>query len=163
MSKKPAVSLIRSVYLAIVFLASVAGGWFFGDAVRLAEKPSEYIGVMFSILGASLFAVISIVGDPSMLVSGSARSAWNNAKAIQDELHRFNFLFYVYLITLFLLVASEVAENAKWVSWYWLSNAFTGFAIAGFLLSLAMPADFMALQRRRLQQEINVRAKAQPK
>ena len=127
--------------------------------MRLAEKPAEYIGVIFSILAASLFAVVSIVGDPGMLVSGSARAAWENAKEIQRELHQFNVLFYIYLITLALLVVSELAEAANWQCWYWLTNVFTGFAIGGFLLSLSLPIAFQKLQQRRLEQEINSRRK----
>lgn len=158
MSSDRPVSKKRAAILILVIIASLVGGYFLGDDVRIAEKPAEYVGLIFSILAASLFAVISIVGDPSMIVSGSTRTAWVNAKEVQKELHKFNFLFYVYLITLGLLVASELAEYAKFEKFYWLTNVFTGFAIGGFLWSLTLPSDFMNLQKRRLQQEIDSRA-----
>lgn len=148
----------RITFYAAVVAVSAAGAWFFGDEIRNAEKPSEYIAVIFSILAASLFAVISIVGDPGMLASGSQASAWVNAREIQKELHRFNILFFIYLITLGLLVASEVIEFAEWEGWYWLTDVYAGCAIAGFLMSFSLPVDFMSLQRRRLEQEIKSRS-----
>lgn len=156
---KRKVSLPRTAFVFGAIAAGVIGGYFLGDAIREAEKPSEYIAVIFSILAASLFAVISIVGDPGMLTSGAAANAWVNAREIQKELHRFNLLFYAYLITLGLLVASEVIEHAKWASWFWVTKLFAGFAISSFILSFALPLDFMRLQRRRLEQEIAARTK----
>ncbi|WP_430254212.1 hypothetical protein [Neorhizobium sp. DAR64872/K0K18] len=153
------ISKRRIAFIAVTVIASVAGGYFFGDAIRAAEKPNEYIAVVFSILAASLFAVVSIVGDPGMLPSGSTSAAWVNARDLQKQLHRFNGLFFLYLITLGLLVVSEVIESSKWEKWYWVTDVYAGLAIGGFLLSFALPFDFMALQRRRLEQEIEMRSR----
>lgn len=157
MANKSGISVKKIFEMIAILAISIIGGYFLGDHVRASEKPSEYIAVIFSILAASLFAVISIVGDPGMLISGSAKKAWQNARELQKELYKFYYLFYLYLITLGLLVASELAEHAGWCRLYWLSNLFTGCAIAGFLLSFRLPADFKALQKRRLEQEINSR------
>lgn len=154
------VSRRRVSFLSAVIAISCAGGYFFGEALRLAEKPNEYIATIFSILAASLFAVVSIVGDPGMLPSGSTSAAWTTARDLQRQLHRFNVLFFLYLITLGLLVASEVIESAEYESFYWVTNIYAAFAIAGFLLSFALPFDFMALQKRRLEQEIKLRNRA---
>jgi hypothetical protein len=152
----------RLVFLVAVLILAIAGGYCIGDEIRAAEKPNEYIAVIFSILAASLFAVVSIVGDPGMLPSGSTATAWTNARDLQKQLQNFNGLFLLYLLTLGLLVASEVIEHAQWVSLYWVSNVYAGFAIAGFLLSFALPFDFAALQRRRMEQEIQMRTRARP-
>lgn len=149
----------RLAWITLVVAVSTMGGYFFGDAIRLAEKPNEYIAVIFSILAASLFAVVSIIGDPGMLPSGSSSAAWVNARDIQRQLHRFNGLFLLYLVTLGLLVVSEVIESSKWEAWYWVTDVYAGLAIGGFLLSFALPFDFMALQKRRLEQEIQLRTR----
>lgn len=153
------ISARRIAFLLIVLIASVAGGYFLGDDIRAAEKPNEYIAVIFSILAASLFAVVSIVGDPGMLPSGSSAAAWTSARDLQKQLHGFNGLFLLYLLTLGLLVASEVIEHSKWEKLYWLTDVYATFAIAGFLLSFALPFDFMALQKRRMEQEIQNRTR----
>lgn len=41
-----------------------------GEVLRQSEKPSEYIALVFSILAASIFAIISILGDPGNLLRG---------------------------------------------------------------------------------------------
>jgi drug/metabolite transporter (DMT)-like permease len=152
------ISWRRIVFFVVVVALSIAGGYYLGDDIRAAEKPNEYIAVIFSILAASLFAVVSIVGDPGMLPSGSSATAWTNARELQKQLHVFNGLFLLYIFTLGLLVASEVIEHAKWEWLYWVTNVYAGFAIAGFLMSFALPFDFMALQERRMEQEINLRS-----
>ena len=153
------VSLKRILALAVLIAISAATAYFFSDAVRLSEKPSEYIAVVFSILAASLFAVVSIVGDPSMIMPGNARAAWESAKAIQEDLQRFNYLFLWYLVTLGLLVITEVVEHQQAQCLYWVFYVFTFFATFGFLVSLALPFEFSQIQRSRLQQEFNARQK----
>lgn len=152
-------SKTRLVFYVVTLAIAMYGGYELGEPVRLAEKPAEYVAVIFSILAAALFAVVAIVGDPGMLAPGSTASAWVNAREIQKELHKLNFLFFIYLTTLGLLVASEIAESSGADSWYWLTNVFAGFAIWGFLLSFGLPIDFMSLQKRRLEQEISSRSK----
>ncbi len=138
--------------------SAIFGGYEFGDAIRLAEKPSEYIAVIFSILAAALFAVVAIVGDTGMLAPGSTAKAWVNARETQKELHKLNFLFFVVPHHARLLVVSEIIEFNNAEDWYWLTRVYAGAAIWGFLLSFGLPIDFMALQKRRMEQEIANRA-----
>jgi len=154
----PKISCVRVAVVAAILLISAGAAFYFGDDFRLSEKPSEYIGVVFSILAASLFAVVSIIGDPSMIVSGNSRHAWENGKVLQKEMQKFNILIIWYLLTLGFLVVSEVAEHSKYANFYWTTSALVFFATSGFLFSLFVPFDFAQIQRRRLQQEINARS-----
>lgn len=147
----------RILFLLLVLGLSGVGAYFTGDALRLSEKPSEYIGLVFSILAASLFAVVSIVGDPGMLASGPTKEAWVNARELRRELAQFNALFVWYLITLALLVISEVVEHAKIECLFWTFHVFAFCSISGFILSLALPFEFSRIQKRRLEQEIDSR------
>lgn len=128
-----------------------------GEALRVSEKPSEYIGLVFSILAASLFAIISIVGDPGMLLPGSWRGAWEQAKDVQLRLLRLTYLFVLYLIVLGLLVASEVVEAKQLCDWYFLHDLLAYTAILAFILSLWLPFEIKDIQIKRLQQEIDAR------
>jgi len=141
----------------VVAVAIALGASCFGKELRLSEKPSEYIGLTFSILAASLFAVVSIVGDPSMLLPGNWRVGWESAKSIQAQLHRLNLLFLWYVVTLGLLVVSEVIDYAKWTNFYFVFNILAFFSAFGFVISFALPFELSRIQRDRLEQEINQR------
>jgi predicted membrane channel-forming protein YqfA (hemolysin III family) len=157
-TQKSQVSIVRILVVLTIAIAAGLASYFLSDAFRLAEKPAEYIGVVFSILAASLFAVVSIIGDPGMIMPGSSRHAWVSAKEIQNELQKFNYLFIWYLLTLGLLVASELVEHAEMAGFYWVINVFVFFSVFGFLISLFVPSEFARIQRRRLQQEIDARS-----
>lgn len=154
----------RLVFLGLALLIAVVAGCYLGEPLKTSHRPSEFIGLTFSILAASLFAVVSIIGDPSMLLPGSWRLAWEGAKTIQTELQRLNLLFVWYLLTLGLLVASEIVKHESWHSLDIIHNVLGFFAAFGFIVSLALPFKLQSIQRERLLQEINhrkeVRAKA---
>jgi len=149
----------RLIFLGVAFVVALVAGWFLGEPIRVSEKPSEYIGVAFSILAASLFAVVSIVGDPSMLLPGNWRQGWESAKEIQHQLQRLNLLFLWYLFTLALLVGTELIEYKEWDSLYFVHNIFAFAATFGFIVSFALPYQLQSIQRDRLEQEINQRKK----
>lgn len=154
----PKISWIRVLFAGGAAVASILAGIYLGDALRLSEKPSEYIGVTFSILAASLFAVISIIGDPSMVLPGNWRVGYESAKRIQGQIQIFNYLFVWYLLTLGLLVASEVIEAEYIESLYWIFNVFAGFSVFGFLISLSVPFMLSRIQKDRLEEEVRFRA-----
>jgi hypothetical protein len=143
-----------------VFAVSAIASYYIGEPLRLSEKPSEYIGLTFSILAASVFAVISIIGDPGMMLPGSWRTGWQSAKAVQIEIQRLNVLFVWYLLTLGLLVTTEIIDSQEWTSLYFLFYIFGFFSVAGFLLSLAIPFELWRIQRRRLEHEIEQRRRS---
>lgn len=117
----------------------------------------SYIVGVFSILAASLFAVISIVGDPSMLLSGNRRVAWRSARSLQRRLQTYNHLFTAYLITLGLIVIAAFLKDAK------STHAPTAYSFVGvmvlfcFICSLSVPYSLAKLQRDRMESEIKSR------
>jgi len=146
-----------------MLLVSFAFGYFCGDTLRLSEKPSEYIGLIFSILAAAIFAVIGIIGDPGMLLSGNWRVASVNARTRHAELKGFNLVFYLYLITLGLLVVSELIEAAQAEKFYFIFNVFGGFAAFSFLWSFRVPYRLRQIQKHRLEDEIAERKRPKVK
>ena len=103
-------SLSLLIYLVVGVVLSFWVGLNLQVELLLAEKPTEYAVALFSILAGSLFAVSSIIGDPSMLVSGHWRNAWQDAVKIQGQLQLYHVLYVVYLIVICLAVASEIRE-----------------------------------------------------
>ncbi len=157
MSEKREIAVVQITLLAVASIAGAVAAATLGDVLRESDKPAEYIGVTFSILAASLFAVVSIVGDPSMLLSGNWRVGWESAKQTQRDLQKFNYLFLWYLITLGLLVFSEIVEYAAWLDLYFVHNILAFFATFGFVVSFGLPFELQAIQRQRLEQEIRQR------
>lgn len=153
------ISVARICVFGAILLISILTAWLFGTDLQQAEKASEYIGVVFSILAASLLAVVSILSSPNMIVSPTARHAWEAAKEVQREIFQFNFLFFWYLLTLGLLVISEIVNKSKWEKFYCLNHVFLFFATSGFLVSFFVPGEFARIQQRRLEQEISSRSK----
>ncbi|WP_173485856.1 MULTISPECIES: hypothetical protein [unclassified Aliiroseovarius] len=149
--------------VTVLVLPSVAVYLGAGEALRVSEKPSEYIGLIFSILAASLFATVSILGDPSNLIRGGWRTAWEQAKDVQFRLMRLTYLFVLYMFVLVLLVVSEVIEAKCLVSFYWVHGLFAWFSIAAFLLSIWLPFEVKNIQVSRLEQEIENRKSSSSK
>jgi NADH:ubiquinone oxidoreductase subunit 5 (subunit L)/multisubunit Na+/H+ antiporter MnhA subunit len=147
----------RVLFFLLALIVALVSSYFIGDSLRDAEKPSEYIGVTFSILAASLFAVVSIIGDPSMLLPGNWRVGWESAKNIQNKLQRLNLLFLWYVTTLGLLVFTEIVEHQKWACLYFFHYVFAFFSVFGFIVSLALPFELARIQRDRLGEEIQRR------
>ena len=154
---KNEVSLTKIIFLLLCIATAAAAAWFGGDILRTSEKPAEYIATTFSILAGVLFAVVSIVGDPGMLMPGNQRYGWESAKLIQKDLQQFNLLFLVYLITLGLLVLSEIVEAAGAVDFYWIFRVLAFFATLGFCASLGLPFAFAHIQTQRLAEELDSR------
>src|SRR3712207_789830 len=66
---------------------------------HLLSNETDLIGVIatiFSILAATLIAIISILGDPSMLMDKSWRHSYLSAAETQRRLHRKSDIFLVY-------------------------------------------------------------------
>ena len=149
----------RKVFIVLAVLGVSYLGVYLGagDALRLSEKAPDYIGVTFSILAASLFATVSIVGDPSMLLPGNWRSAWDEAKRIQLRLMRLVYLFVLYLIVLALLVVTEIIEAEKITSAYFVHDFFAFSVVLAFICSFWLPFEIKKIQITRLEQEIKRR------
>lgn len=159
MKNRGEIRVKKILYYVLLIVLSIVVGWFAGDPLMASEKPSEYIGLMFSILAATIFAVVSIIGDPSMLLPGSRRLAWENALHIQSQIQKLNVVFTLQVLTLFLLVVTEMVEFMKWSHFYWTYKVLGGLAFFCFVVSLGLPFELGRIQRDRLRQEISNRGR----
>ena len=143
-------------FLALAFIASTPG-IFIGEYLQQSAEVLGYIVSILSILAAALFAVISIVGDPSMLLSGNRRRARQSASSLQIRLQVFNHLFTAYLITLAAIVCAGFLEHVESNFTCYFYGAVGYLVVFCFICSLSVPYSLASLQRVRMSDEIKSR------
>lgn len=117
------------------------------------------IVTVFSILAGFLIAVITLVGDPASLPSGSWRLGRLAAEPTYNRLIRYKWLFMVYLITLGLIFISMLFEGAFPKIQCYLEYLYLFFASFSCILSFMLPSSLIELQKERIEQEIDERRK----
>lgn len=128
-----------------------------GEVLNNSEAVLSGIIDVFAILAAVLVAVISIIGDPSMLMPGNWRVGHEHAKDIQKRISRFSHLFTVYIAILLLVIIAQIVDKADIEPMYYVFNALAGLTVFGFLLSVPLPYSLMSIQRERMDEEIKRR------
>ncbi len=142
--------------IGTAFIMSLPG-WCAGSYLSTSPTSVGYLVTVFSILAASLFAVISIVGDPSMLLSGNRRVAWRSARSLQRRLQTYNHLFTSYLMTLGLVIVASFLKDAKSDLTIYVFSLVGVLSLFCFLCSLTVPYSLARLQRSRMEGEIKDR------
>ena len=153
------VRLMNTRIFYIIGSALVAGfyAFYWGALLQKSDAAVGNITAVISILAGVLVAVISIVGDPSMLLKGNWRVGKEHAKEIQNRLSRFSHLFFVYVLTLIGLVVATVMRDAK-TSYVELAFQCVSFLVVfSLLLSLPLSYSLMRIQRDRMNKEVNDR------
>lgn len=154
-----AIKRIFSAYL-LFGIFSVAMGFAAGvcgfDLIHKNEKATEVIVTVFSILAGFLIAIMTLLGDASLL-PGGWKLAESRRKAISAKLIRQKWLFYLYLMTLSVIFASSLL-NAKYpIVSECLERIYFGLAVTAFFLSFRLPASLMAVQLDRVDAVIGAR------
>ncbi len=134
-------------------VASLIATYFFGGALSNKTDVLSFIASIFSILAGVLIAVISILGDPSMLLDHSWRHSYLSAEETQRKIHRQTDIFVVYvslLVSLFVFMLVEPSAKL-----YWLIQHLSFFlTVLAFFASLSLPFTLREIQRTRLKRAI---------
>jgi MFS family permease len=132
---------------------SCVATYFFADMLSNAPEVLGVIAAIFSILAGVLIAVVSILGDPSMLLDQSWRHSYLSAEETQRKIHRQTDVFLVYVLLLVTLFAFMLCPKA--------SDAYRPLQLATFFLttlaffaSLSLPFTLRAIQKTRLDRAI---------
>jgi hypothetical protein len=138
-------------------------GYAFGSviiSVFLTYKFSAYlnntaeiitvIAAIFSILAGVLIAVVSILGDPSMLMDQSWRHTYLSAKEIQRKLQRNIDIFALYIAILATLFVFAMLEDRSTGFYRFVQATLFFLTTAGFFASLSLPMALVKIQRDRL-------------
>lgn len=147
-------------FLVISLLLSLSITYFADDRFAASSEARGLLKDAFSILAGTVFAVIAIVGDPSMLLRGNWRKASIHAKEIQKQIQKYNVLFILYIICIIGLFSCEmiIADKPKELTWHiWVFRTTLVLSIFTLFVSFVLPLDIAAIQRDRLHSEISQR------
>lgn len=147
----------RAIYILTSVVISVAIGYFFGHHLRVSGSAVGSIIDTLAIFAAVLVAVISIIGDPSMLLPGNWRVGYTHAQDIQRRIARFSFLFLVYVITLIISIVAIVCKDSEFEHVDLVFSVLAMFATLSFLLSLPLPFVLMGIQKDRMDEVVRSR------
>lgn len=148
---------VKVWYLLLCAIISLLSGYFGGELLYNSDSALSHLISVFSILAGVLIAVISIIGDPSMLIPGNWRSAYEHAQDVQNKIANYSDIFSIYTLSLILLVLSSLFKDNNLISLYLVFNLAAGFSTLGLLLSLPLPYSLMQIQKDRMSEEIKHR------
>ncbi|QRI63627.1 hypothetical protein JQ506_22985 [Shinella sp. PSBB067] len=137
--------------MAVILSAAVTV--FFGDRLTNGADVLSFIATIFSILAGVLIAVISILGDPSMLLDQSWRHSYLSATETQRKIHRQTDVFIVYVVLLISLFVFMLADPKATSFWY-IQHATFFLTVLAFIASLTLPYSLRSIQKTRLDKAI---------
>ncbi len=146
----------RIIYAAIGACVSVALSYFFSQRLTNEVDVLSYVATVFSILAGVVIAIISILGDPSMILDSSWRKDFFSAKETQRKLHRHTDLFLLYVILLAAIFAFALIERSDDIYRYAQFLCFFLICFA-FWMSLSLPGSLKEIQRKRMDDAINAK------
>lgn len=130
---------------------SAALTWLFGRQLHNTSEIITVIAAVFSILAGVLIAVVSILGDPGMLMDQSWRHNYLASREIQRKLHRNIDIFVLYVLLLAALFAFAMADrDQNAFAYVFLQNTVFFLCTLGFMASISLPFTLVNIQRQRL-------------
>lgn len=129
--------------------AGLLSGIYGHELIAENGDAREVIVTTFSILAGFLIAVMTLLGDQSML-PGTWRIAEASRQSIKAKLIRQKWLFYTYLITLILIFVSTLTATRWPEETEWLERTYFAFATGAFLISFRLPTVLMEVQMERV-------------
>ncbi len=147
----------RTGFIIFAAIVAVASAYFGQPLVHENEQAINFLVTFFSILAGFMVAIITIVGDPVLLPSGTWRTAEMNRDKLENRLIRHKWLFILYLITLTLVFFSMLLnKNCPQIT-IWLERGFLFFGVFALILSMSLPGSLIKIQRERIEIEIEIR------
>ena len=151
----PLVGFVIAGFIAIGVTAVFGGS--------LTHKNTEaliILATVFSVFAGFTIAIITVLGDPAILYSGSWRIASAHRRQLRRSLRRQAALLYVYLGVLGVTFAAALLSNIE--TEYPLARCFERAALSlgagAFVWSLALPASIVKASIGRLDEEVDNRS-----
>lgn len=141
----------------IVALGSgILAGTFGHSLIADNDSATNIIVTVFSILAGFLIAVMTLLGDQSVL-PGSWRIAEAKMYAIKVQLVRQKWLFYSYLGTLALIFLAALLEKQFPTVVTYIERLYFGLSVTSFCMSFRLPSTLMEVQLERVNAVIEAR------
>lgn len=153
---------MRAAFVIGCFLLGAAVSYFFEPYVyRNADAVGIFVTV-YTVFAGFLVAVITVLGDPSILPSGDWKGAETHREQVEKRIIRHVWLFVLYLVTIGLIFASTLLNKAPdtavpAIIKHSIAYAHLWLGVSAFFLSLGLPKMLMDVQRRRVEAEIERR------
>jgi hypothetical protein len=144
--------------------AAVAGlAAYYGEPFIKDNSDALLILVtVMTVFAGFLVAIVTILGDPSLMPQGSWRVAEGNRNQMEGRLIAHVWLFGIYLAAIALMFiasllkkapADIVSDEIK----VWISRSYLFVGVFSFLVTFALPISLLRLQRARIDAEIEQR------
>ncbi len=156
---------MRLVFLSICLLI---GGFAAYYGQPYTKDNSDLITIMitvFTVFAGFLVAIVTVLGDPSLVPGDGWRSIESRREGLLDRLVLHSWLFVLYLVAIGFLFCGAliekaptavVTENVK----LWIDRAYLFFGVSAFAMSFALPWALLTIQTSRLDEEIERRRRA---
>ncbi|TIT67766.1 MAG: hypothetical protein E5W90_07790 [Mesorhizobium sp.] len=153
---------MRALFIIGSFIVGILVSRSWGEYVVGNESAIGIFVTVYTVLAGFLVAVITVLGDPSLLPSGSWRSAEGHRQAIENRLIRHTWLFVLYLVTIGVIFVGAllskapntvISDDTKSI----IAHVHLALGVTAFLLTLGMPKMLMDIQRKRVDAEIDRR------
>jgi hypothetical protein len=153
---------MRSLFICICVVIGAVVAYYAQPYVHDNADVVLIVTTIFTVFAGFLVAIITILGDPSLVPGGDWKIAENRRKNIESTLMWHNYLFAMYLITLALIFSSAVIKNVPVaiipeIVKVWIDRGYLFFGASSFMLSFALPFALQRIQMRRLDHEIDRR------
>ena len=122
-----------------------------------AERAARLFVSMFSITGGVVLGTVVLLGDPALLLRGSARLAYWQIKSIRRRLDQLMLLFISYLVTVALIIFSSIVSDIWPTGAHALVRVYVASGTAALIWSVSVPVLYMHIQRNRLDQALENR------
>lgn len=140
----------RVMYAVASIVASGVLTYLYGDHLHNTTDIITVIAAVFSILAGVLIAIVSILGDPSMLMDQSWRHTYLSSLEIQRKLHRKIDVFVLYIVILAALFVFAMLDD-RTTNFYKIVQKIVFFlSVMGFFASLSLPFSLVKIQKDRL-------------
>ena len=153
----------RFILLAFGIGIGIFIGWL--DIGNAKTSESLRLAVMsFSILTGMLIAVMTLVGDPRLLLSGNWRIAYEHKEDLKNVLLRCTLLCFFYLVAILLLFLTSlfITSGEIFARTEIFARIARGFATTIMIWSFGLPIMIYFAQIDRLEREIEQRRKYKP-
>lgn len=121
------------------------------------QDAINVIVTVFSVMAGFVVAIITVLGDPKSLPSGSWRRAQLSSTRTYNRLVRQKLLFKCYLIALTLIFLSVLIKDTSPTLQLWIEYIYLFFSVLAFAASFYLPSALIALQQERIDYEIEER------
>ncbi|HEV2505325.1 MAG TPA: hypothetical protein VGV39_19770 [Mesorhizobium sp.] len=143
----------RIAFILIGIVVSSVASFFFGERLENQIDILSFVATVFSILAGVVIAIISILGDPSMLLGNSWRKDFFAARETQRKLHRHTDIFILYVILLLTIFVFSLVKMTDLLYPYFQMASF--FLICfSFWMSLSLPRSLKEIQRKRMEDAV---------